>query len=464
MSKLNRDVLYLIFEEFQDDDNTLHSCLLVNKTWCEIIIPILWKNPWKNLKREKEKSLLNVIISHLSGESKNNLKNLGINFLENLYQKPLFNYISFCRHLNLFKVKTIINAIDKDSEKIIIKNDIFSLFINEHTRFTHLYIPFQVFLIPGTKCCFSEIEFLSCNTSVNDNILVELTEICKSIKELELIIEVQNNNYQIIKLIKTQKKLFSVSFLIDYLYNNTDETFRILLENSLIRHANTIQYFKATRQPATQILSSFVNLRILELDCISIDTWNCLENLSLPFLQILKANQVPIKALTRLIENTSGFLIEINIDYKNHDELSNKRIIQVIYQNCPYLKYLKIMLINSNILELENLLINCQHLDGLFIIIYNTIGNIFNWNNLFEILTKSSPITLFKFKFSFYPSYRQIKFESLKLFFDNWKERYPMLLQFSQIGGNMDDLIEVYKVKGIVKKYDNYLYGKDFEF
>ncbi|CAB5305575.1 unnamed protein product [Rhizophagus irregularis] len=256
----------------------------------------------------------------------------------------------------------------------------------------------------------------------------------------------------------------TVSFLIDYLYNNTDETFRILLENSLIRHANTIQYFKATKQPATQILSSFVNLRILELDCISIDTWNCLENLSLPFLQILKANQVPIKALTRLIENTSGFLIEINIDYKNHDELSNKRIIQVIYQNCPYLKYLKIMLINSNILELENLLINCQHLDGLFIIIYNTIGNIFNWNNLFEILTKSSPITLFKFKFSFYPSYRQIKFESLKLFFDNWKERYPMLLQFSQIGGNMDDLIEVYKVKGIVKKYDNYLYGKDFEF
>ncbi|CAB4435110.1 unnamed protein product [Rhizophagus irregularis] len=464
MSKLNRDVLYLIFEEFQDDENTLHSCLLVNKTWCEIIIPILWKNPWKNLKREKEKSLLNVIISHLSGESKNNLKNLGINFLENLYQKPLFNYISFCRHLNLFKVKTIINAIDKDSEKIIIKNDIFSLFINEHTRFTHLYIPFQVFLIPGTKCCFSEIEFLSCNTSVNDNILAELTEICKSIKELELIIEVQNNNYQIIKLIKTQKKLFSVSFLIDYLYNNADETFRILLENSLIRHANTIQYFKATKQPATQILSSFVNLRILELDCISIDTWNCLENLSLPFLQILKANQVPIKALTRLIENTSGFLIEINIDYKNHDELSNKRIIQVIYQNCPYLKYLKIMLINSNILELENLLINCQHLDGLFIIIYNTIGNIFNWNNLFEILTKSSPITLFKFKFSFYPSYRQIKFESLKLFFDNWKERYPMLLQFSQIGGNMDDLIEVYKVKGIVKKYDNYLYGKDFEF
>ena len=43
MSKLNRDVLYLIFKEFHEDDKkTLHSCFLVNKNWCEMIIPILW--------------------------------------------------------------------------------------------------------------------------------------------------------------------------------------------------------------------------------------------------------------------------------------------------------------------------------------------------------------------------------------------------------------------------------------
>src|SRR2546430_12700404 len=74
MSKLNRDVLYLIFENFQDDKKTLHTCLLINKTWCEIIVPILWKNPWKFLKKEKEKMLFNIIISHLSDELKNNLK------------------------------------------------------------------------------------------------------------------------------------------------------------------------------------------------------------------------------------------------------------------------------------------------------------------------------------------------------------------------------------------------------
>src|ERR1041384_1423827 len=99
MSKLNRDVLYLVFEEFQDDKNTLHSCLFVNKTWFDVIVPILWKNPRKCL-RKKRKPLLNVIISHLSNEIKENLSQ-DINILQ---QKPLINYIGFCRYLDILYI------------------------------------------------------------------------------------------------------------------------------------------------------------------------------------------------------------------------------------------------------------------------------------------------------------------------------------------------------------------------
>src|SRR5436190_3808230 len=80
MSKLNRDILYLIFEEFQSDNRTLHSCLLINRTWCEIIILILWKNPCKYLMKGRERLLLSVILSHLSHEIKDNLRSQGINF------------------------------------------------------------------------------------------------------------------------------------------------------------------------------------------------------------------------------------------------------------------------------------------------------------------------------------------------------------------------------------------------
>src|SRR5215471_5648755 len=98
MLEVNEDILYLIFEELKDDGNTLFSCLLVNKNWFYIIIPILWKNPWKYLK--KNLVLLKVIMSHLSEESRNNIENQNILVLTTSYQKPLFKYLSFCKHLN----------------------------------------------------------------------------------------------------------------------------------------------------------------------------------------------------------------------------------------------------------------------------------------------------------------------------------------------------------------------------
>ncbi|RIA84520.1 hypothetical protein C1645_879878 [Glomus cerebriforme] len=466
MSKLNRDILYLIFEELQNDKRSLSSCLSVNKIWCEIIIPILWKNPWKYLKhKEKELLLLNVIISHLSDESKNNLKSQG---WTNSYQRPLFDYISFCRHLNLYKIKIIIERSASDEESIsILENEIFNLFINENIKYKHLYIPIQfnypIHLNPKAKHCFSDIEFLSCHASINDNILIGLTEICKYVKEINLFIGLFNNNYGIVNLIEAQKNLQNIRF-IDYYQQNRDESFCIILENSLIEHANTVQNLKITK-PFKIIPSFFVNLKRLELGdtYIKLMEWDYLEKSSLPFLRVLKASNVPIKVLTSLIKSTSGYLIEINIDYINHDDVNNKRIIQAIYQNCPRLNYLKLLIRNSNILELEKLLNNCHYLNGLCIIVDRNI--MINWNGLFQTLAKSSPASLFKFKLCS-NSFKEYNLDSLKVFFDNWNDRHPILLQTIRIftnHKNINNLIIKYKEKGIVKKYDNDISGTTFD-
>ncbi|PKC58148.1 hypothetical protein RhiirA1_471414 [Rhizophagus irregularis] len=379
MFKLNRDILYLVFEELQNDNKTLYSCLLVNKTWCEIIVPILWKNPWKC---QKEELLLNVII--------------------------------FCRHLHLNAIKRMINNNNNNYENskksMVIQYEIFNLFINKNTKFTHLYIPKQfdclIHLIPGADQCFSELEYLFCQTSINENILIGLTDICRSIKAVKLFVD---NNYII------------------------------------------------------KVLSFFVNIKSLELLNYRM-TSDHIENLPLPSLQVLKAKSIPINVLERLIENTSGLLTEIRIDGISHNEINNKRIIQAIYQYCPNLKYLKIVFRYSNILELKNLLINCNFLCGLFILI-NNMEDVFDIDYLFEILAKSSPINLFKFKFKF--RYRPVKLESLKSFFDNWKGRHPMYLHFiKKLENNIDDLIDLieeYKTIGVIKKFNNGLDCKDFE-
>ncbi|GBB91006.1 hypothetical protein RclHR1_01810009 [Rhizophagus clarus] len=463
MSKLNRDIIYLILQELQEDKKSLYSCISVDKTWCEIIIPILWSNPWKYLKIENYKLLFNVIISHSSNNFKNNFSNQKFNFLKDSYQKPLFNYLNFCKHLNLSEINRLINSLFEGYEISTIRNEILNLFVNENTKFTHLYLPYrfdyQIHLIPGAEKCFSDLKFLSCSVNINDNALTGLVEICKSIKELELFIEVQNNNYGIVQLIETPKKLSNVRFLIET-YSERNEPFYEILEKSLIKHANHIQYFKITKQPSTKILSSFVNLKSLELfDKYRPLSWDCLDNLSFPSLQSLKARSVPIKVLTNIIANTVGYLDEIKIDHTSHNEIGNKLIIQAIYKNCPNLKFLKLLFKNSNILELEKLLISCQHLNGLFIIFEDVwdVSVTIDYNHVFEILTKSSPISLFKFKFHYN---REPKLKSFRLFFDNWEGRHPMLLQtvqYRRYGNEHFNLIESYKTKGIVEKYDNFL-------
>ncbi|PKK63942.1 hypothetical protein RhiirC2_869524 [Rhizophagus irregularis] len=465
MSKLNGDVLYLILNELRDDKRALHSCLSVNKFWCEIIVPILWKNPWKHLKngeRKNMKLLLDVIILHLSKNSRDDLTQ---HYNINPYKRPLFDYVSFCRHLNFTLIKIMINNFIYEKTKIpIIENEILDLFINNSTNFTHLYIPrkfdYQASLIPGIESCFSELKFLSCSTNIKDDVIIGLTELCESVNELELFIGMHNNNIGIIKLIETSKRLFGVRFI----YSEIDEPFCKALESSLILHSNSIQYFKMTKQPTTEFLSSLVNLKTLELDDSRYRSWKCLGNVSLPYLQSLKTSRVPINVLIKLIENTNGYLTEIKIDRVRHDANNNKKIIQAIYQNCPMLKYLKLLFINSNLLELENLLIYCQYLKGLYIIFEDAWVNYFtiDWNHLFKILTESSPIGLFKFKFYCFCIPR---LEALKLFFDNWKGKHPMLLQTTPLSNSCYDLIEKYKVEGVIKKFSCSLHDlKDDDF
>ena len=77
----------------------------------------------------------------------------------------------------------------------------------------------------------------------------------------------------------------------------------------------------------------------------------------------------------------------------------------------------------------------------------------FDWDYLFKVLTKSSPASLFRFKFDYNKS---IKMDSLKLFFDNWKGRHPMLLQTDSWNDYIIN-IDKYKAEGIIKLCDNIL-------
>ncbi|PKC08402.1 hypothetical protein RhiirA5_416930, partial [Rhizophagus irregularis] len=445
-----------------------------NRTWCVTAVPILWRNPDQFCVSNNSKNVLlyNVILLHLSEESREILKNQGMDNLitETTYHRPLFNYMSFWKYLILHILEDIISLkmIEKSNASIL-RNEILKLFINKNTKLIQLSIPryfdSQLHLIPEAECCLSELEIFNCDIKIDQNILKGLAKICKSIKKITLYVTSYDStdNYGIFNLIEVQKNLNEF-----YLFNNIfpkHEQFYKTLEESLIKHADTVQHLRIGWNPNTRFLSFFVNLVYLEIQKLKFINWydpiaNNSKNLSLPNLKILKVYYIPLITTVNLIENTTGNLSEISIHCDNDTYyVDYKILIQTIYQNCPNIRYLKLSLDrNLSIPEFENLLINCQFLNGLIINVCKDYE--FSWDKLFQVLAKSSPISLFKFKF-----YSKVfKLKDIESFFSSWKNRNPILLRINdsriKVDQKLVNLTEEYKAKGVIKKY-SFGYGMD---
>src|SRR3984885_15699191 len=109
MSKLNKDILFLIFEELQDDSDTLFSCLMVNRLWCETVIPVLWRNPWRyDIKDYNKSSLYYIITFYLTDDIKEFLTGQGIQLPPISHESLLFDYLSLCRSINMNVINGII--------------------------------------------------------------------------------------------------------------------------------------------------------------------------------------------------------------------------------------------------------------------------------------------------------------------------------------------------------------------
>src|SRR6266496_6159094 len=111
MFRLNKDILFIIFEELQNDSKSLFSCLMVNRLWCETVIPTLWRNPWSyNINYGNKSILFATIAFYLSDDIKKFLTRQGIQLPSVLPQSLLFDYLSFCRSINVNAMNGIIST------------------------------------------------------------------------------------------------------------------------------------------------------------------------------------------------------------------------------------------------------------------------------------------------------------------------------------------------------------------
>src|ERR1044072_492910 len=99
--QLPADCLNEIFE-YLEDKVISHSCLLVDRLWCEVSVRILWKSIWN----------YTTLITCLPNESKEILHKNEILISTQTSNPPLFDYITFVKSIST-------NEIDENFKKIL---------------------------------------------------------------------------------------------------------------------------------------------------------------------------------------------------------------------------------------------------------------------------------------------------------------------------------------------------------
>ncbi|CAB5199759.1 unnamed protein product [Rhizophagus irregularis] len=96
------ELTYEVIKYFQNDYSTLHSCILVNRLWCRLAIPLLWENPFSI--PTGNYNFIKIYSHNSNSDFKTKLIEYKIINSSSLPSNTLFNYPSLLKYLNINKI------------------------------------------------------------------------------------------------------------------------------------------------------------------------------------------------------------------------------------------------------------------------------------------------------------------------------------------------------------------------
>ncbi|PKY45306.1 hypothetical protein RhiirA4_459845 [Rhizophagus irregularis] len=385
MTKLIDDILLLVLTELRFDPASLYSCILVNRTWCCLAIPILWKyffyyyNPYAH-KKESRKKLYNVIFHFLP---KDKLSELNINLPSNpISNKLLFNYMDFFTHLSPIWIEDMVQlSIKTDSpsvyKKILLEFEIYLLIFSKCKNikyFDWIKNKWLFLLCPNVKEFFSGIHQLKINVEyMAPELLFSLGII--NITDLEVINSKDNDDLISFIRMKNNLPLLCIQ-LSDMISKNA-----ITLKKIILRL--TITLISPTFFP------SLANLQYLILyndddgefyNSIKWKEWELYLRMSFfPNLQYLETSYLPCNIECLIIERSGGKILEINIcrTLESRDyPIENENLIRIVSNYCSKIIRLTMVINPINFNLVGNIFSNCVHLKKIYYMKEN--------NNMFD--------------------------------------------------------------------------------
>ncbi|RIA90181.1 hypothetical protein C1645_823678 [Glomus cerebriforme] len=466
------DYLNEIFEYLEDDKITLHSCLLVNRIYCEIAIRILWRNVW-NISYYKTHILLaimKILIACLPNESKDLLHKNGIFIITPTQKPPLFNYASFCKVLSINKIDQMIqhilenqsHYINLNYKKYLLLQEIIKMYMKQVSSLKSLcyyssenskYIQNPITYFIGAKNCLSDLTELNCSSNIYSEFFYQISQICYNIKSITIDFRVIISD-GLTNLISLQNNLESVTLKSDY-YCRTEFTISSLVKSSLtLTKLKIVNY-----NTSISFISKFKNLQELILSSNANDyshEFNQLQHITFSQLRVLKFLYARPRAelLIKFLENNGKNLTEF---YVGHHDIS---LNLAIAKFCLNLKSLFAIFVKDELEILKVILNNCQYLENIRV----WCGNGYLDDKEFlNVLVKYSSKNFYELEI-YYCISSEILPEDLEKFFINWKNRKSKkslsLTIFSDNEENFSldmknmEIIKIYIETGLIKKFN----------
>jgi hypothetical protein len=470
--QLTADCLNEILEYLEEDRLTLHSCLLVNRFWCEISVRILWRNIWNFKKFQQqypfwmESSILSTLFACLSNESKELLYKNEIFILTPTLKQPLFNYAAFCKVLSIYEISRIVydvfknkpsvtNSLSLEDRNYLVTNEIIKMFANQiyslkRLSCYHYYFRIRNFsfpYFPGMRD-LSELQCCSCLTS---NFFYKLSQICHNLQTLSIDFHNHDASNELKELISLQNNLKNLTL------SAYGSTWKDIIP-TLTKHSHTITrlrlYGDSSDLPFS-FVSIFTNLKefiFSFIDGINFEDFKMLQYVNFSKLQILK---IPFQCpkpeyIMKFLENNGKNL------KKFYTDENDKTLGLSIANFCRNLKSLFVIIDSGEIDVLKTIFVNCQHLESIKV----WCGKHYIVDNLtekevLETVVNHSPNNFCELKI-YNSSNSDVSLEDLESFFINWKNRTPKkLLSLIIIKSDCKGLDDYEENMKIIEKYEN---------
>ncbi|PKK58244.1 hypothetical protein RhiirC2_857878 [Rhizophagus irregularis] len=386
------ELTYKVIKYFQNDHSTLHSCILVNRLWCRLAIPLLWENPFSiptgNYK------FIEIYLNNLNDDFKTKLNEHKI-INNSLPLNTLFNYPKFLKNLNIYK---FIFSVEKWFETTIrtIKPENRLYSVSDFIRLIDISL-FKIFIENEVYLHTLEIEISGTyyNTYI-DNILeliLQNPNFIYNIRNLKLYISsstdfwfyTNSNEYtlikyhifQIINLRQNLKKIF-LSYDNFSLYQSLLLSKDYNCSNTL----NTIIFYYIDFKSIINLNEIFEQLNVLEsvhiINCysLSISFTQQIINLTKPFkLKSLFINEISqIEPLELLFQKSGDYLENFGYDFGFiYNLLFKQQLLELIIKYCKNIRFLD----------------SCGNDDRIIHLVFNLIENIKQNLNYLSISTSS---------------------------------------------------------------------------